>query len=107
MPDWRTRMNEVVIVEAVRSPIGRRGGGLSSMHSIDLLGALQREVLARAGVDPNEVGQVVGGCGGQDGKPACGTRRVEVDEGVPEPTPDGLGGLRSTGRPAVVHRGGM
>ena len=32
-------MPEVVIVEAVRTPVGRRNGGLSSMHSIDLLGA--------------------------------------------------------------------
>ena len=34
-------MREVVIVEAVRSPIGRRGGGLSTMHSVDLLAAVQ------------------------------------------------------------------
>ena len=32
-------MAEVVIVEAVRTPVGRRNGGLSTMHSIDLLGA--------------------------------------------------------------------
>ena len=39
-------MAEVVIVEAVRTPVGRRNGGLSSMHSIDLLAAVQAEVLA-------------------------------------------------------------
>lgn len=60
-------MNEVVIVDAVRTPIGRRNGGLSTMHSIDLLGTVQQEVLSRAGVDPAEVGQVVGGCVGQVG----------------------------------------
>ena len=38
---------EVVIVESVRTPIGRRNGGLSTMHSIDLLGAAQREVFER------------------------------------------------------------
>ncbi|MBV8236618.1 MAG: steroid 3-ketoacyl-CoA thiolase [Acidimicrobiia bacterium] len=55
-------MPEVVIVEAVRSPIGRRGGGLSTMHPADLLGAVQRACVERAGIDPAEVDQVVGGC---------------------------------------------
>jgi acetyl-CoA C-acetyltransferase len=60
-------MSEVVIVEAVRSPLGRRNGGLSTCHSVDLLGTVQRELFERSGVDPKEVGQVVGGCVGQVG----------------------------------------
>src|SRR3954469_6484190 len=55
-------MPDVVIVEAVRSPIGRRGGGLSTMHPADLLGAVQKACVERAGIDPAEVDQVVGGC---------------------------------------------
>ncbi len=55
-------MPDVVIVEAVRSPIGRRGGGLSTMHPADLLGAVQKACVERAGIDPGEVDQVVGGC---------------------------------------------
>jgi acetyl-CoA C-acetyltransferase len=55
-------MAEVVIAEAVRSPIGRRGGGLSSVHPADLLGAVQAEAVNRAGVDPAEIDQVIGGC---------------------------------------------
>src|SRR5947209_8547825 len=55
-------MADVVIVEAVRSPIGRRGGDLSTMHPADLLGAIQKACVERAGIDPAEVGQVVGGC---------------------------------------------
>ena len=55
-------MPDVVIVEAVRSPIGRRGGGLSSLHPADLLGTVQRAVVERAGLDPALVDQVVGGC---------------------------------------------
>ena len=51
-------MREVVIVEAVRTPLGKRNGGLSTMHSIDLLGAVQSELFTRSGVDPSEVGQV-------------------------------------------------
>ena len=60
-------MVDVVIVEAVRSPVGRRNGGLSTMHSVDLLAAVQREVVERSGVDPREIGQVIGGCVGQVG----------------------------------------
>lgn len=58
---------DVVIVEALRSPLGRRLGGLSTLHPADLLGALQHEVVCRAGIDPAEVGQVVGGCVNQVG----------------------------------------
>jgi len=55
-------VSDVVIVEAVRSPIGRRNGELSTMHPADLLGAVQRAVVERSGIDPREVDQVVGGC---------------------------------------------
>lgn len=68
-------MSEVVIVEAVRSPVGRRNGGLSTCHSIDLLGWVQKELFARSGVDPKEVGQVVGGCVGQVGMQAMNVAR--------------------------------
>lgn len=53
-------MSDVVIVEAVRTPLGRRNGGLSTMHSVNLLGAVQRELFVRSGFDPGEVGQVTG-----------------------------------------------
>ncbi|MBL8777032.1 MAG: steroid 3-ketoacyl-CoA thiolase [Acidimicrobiales bacterium] len=68
--------NEVVIVEAVRSPIGRRGGGLSTMHSADLLAAVQRELIDRSGIDPSEVGQVIGGCVSQVGQQAFNVART-------------------------------
>ncbi len=61
-------MEDVVIIEAVRSPLGRRNGGLSSVHPADLLAAVQREVIERSGIDPVEVGQVVGGCVSQVGE---------------------------------------
>jgi len=60
-------MSEVVIVEAVRTPLGRRNGGLSTCHSIDVLGQVQKELFERSGMDPKEVGQVIGGCVGQVG----------------------------------------
>ncbi len=61
-------MTEVVIVEAVRSPIGRRNGGLSSVHPADLLGTVLTELIDRSGIDPTEVDQVVAGCVSQVGE---------------------------------------
>ena len=58
---------DVVIVEAVRSPLGKRNGGLSTMHPADLLGSVQVAAIERSGVDPATIGQVVGGCVGQVG----------------------------------------
>ena len=68
--------NPVVIVDAVRTPIGRRNGGLSSCHSVDVLGSVQRALFARTGVAPLEVGQVVGGCVGQGGMQAMNVTRT-------------------------------
>jgi len=77
-------MREVVIVEAVRSPIGRRGGELSTMHSVDLLAAVQRELIDRSGIDPAEVGQVVGGCVSQVGMQGFNiTRTAWLTAGLP------------------------
>ena len=69
-------MSEVVIVEAVRTPIGRRGGGLSTMHSADLLAVVLKELVDRSGIDPAEVGQVVGGCVSQVGQQAFNIART-------------------------------
>ena len=77
-------MQEVVIVDAVRSPIGKRGGGLSNSHSIDLLGAVQSSLFERTGMDPKEVGQVVGGCVGQVGMQTMNvTRTAWLTAGLP------------------------
>jgi acetyl-CoA C-acetyltransferase len=59
---------DVVIVEAVRTPVGRRNGALSGVHPVDLLARVQRELVERAGVDPAQVGQVIGGCVTQVGE---------------------------------------
>jgi acetyl-CoA C-acetyltransferase len=69
-------MTEIVIVEAVRTPVGRRGGGLSSMHPADLLAAAQRALIDRSGIDPAEVGQVIGGCVSQVGEQAFNIART-------------------------------
>jgi acetyl-CoA C-acetyltransferase len=59
---------DVVIVEAVRSPLGRRNGGLATVHPADLLGAVQRATVERSGIDPATIGQVVAGCVSQTGE---------------------------------------
>src|SRR3954454_5540373 len=77
-------MRDVVVVEAVRTPVGRRNGGLSGMHSADLLAEVQRAVIERSGIDPAEVGQVMGGCVGQVGMQAANiTRTAWLQAGLP------------------------
>ncbi|MFD0537194.1 steroid 3-ketoacyl-CoA thiolase [Actinomadura luteofluorescens] len=61
-------MPEAVIVDAVRTPVGKRYGALSGLHPAQLLGAVQRGLLERAGVEAATVGQVVGGCVTQAGE---------------------------------------
>lgn len=60
--------SDVVIVEAARTPLGRRNGGLAGVHPADLLGVAQRGVIERSGIDPARVGQIVGGCVSQTGE---------------------------------------
>jgi acetyl-CoA C-acetyltransferase len=80
-------MSNVVIVDAVRTPIGRRGGGLSSMHPAELLGIVQRALIDRTGIDPAEVGQVVGGCVSQVGEQSFNvTRTAWLAAGLPMTT---------------------
>jgi acetyl-CoA C-acetyltransferase len=69
-------MAHPVIIEAVRTPIGKRNGWLSGLRAQDLLGAVQVEVLKRAGVDPSSVEQVVGGCVTQAGEQGFNVTRT-------------------------------
>ncbi len=69
-------MTDVVIVEAVRSPIGRRGGGLSTMHPADLLGSVVAAAIARCGIDPSLVDQVIAGNVSQVGEQSFNIART-------------------------------
>ena len=69
-------MTDIVIVEAVRSPVGRRGGELSTMHPSDLLSEVQTALIERSGVDPASVGQIVGGCVSQAGEQTANIART-------------------------------
>ncbi len=69
-------MEEVYIVEAVRSPIGRRKGAFAGIMPADLLGAVQKAAIDRSGIDPAQVGQVIGGCVSQVGEQSFNIARV-------------------------------
>ena len=80
-------MGSPVIVDAARSPYGRRNGWLSGLHAVELLGAVQTGVLARNGVDPALVDQVVGGCVTQVGEQSSNVSRFAwLHAGLPERT---------------------
>ena len=55
-------MNSAYIVDAVRTPVGKRGGGLSRVHSADLGAHVLKALMARTGVDPGAVEDVIFGC---------------------------------------------
>ncbi|HUN59380.1 MAG TPA: steroid 3-ketoacyl-CoA thiolase [Candidatus Binataceae bacterium] len=77
-------MRDVVIVEAGRSPIGKKRGVLSAAHPTELLAQVMTEVLKRAGIAPNLVGQVVGGCINKVGAQAMNvTRTAWLTAGLP------------------------
>ena len=77
-------MSNVVIIDAVRTPVGKRGGGLSTMHPADLLGTVLTAIVQRTGIDPAEVGQVVGGCVSQVGEQSFNiTRTAWLAAGLP------------------------
>lgn len=78
-------MTNPVIVEAVRTPIGRRRGALAGLHPAELLAHAQLEVIARAGIDPRAVEQVVGGCVSQAGEQGANvTRNAWLWAGLPQ-----------------------
>ncbi|MFD4293452.1 steroid 3-ketoacyl-CoA thiolase [Rhodococcus sp. NPDC058505] len=77
-------MGTPVIVEAVRTPIGKRGGWLSGLHAAETLGAAQVGLLERSGIDPQLVEQVIGGCVTQAGAQSNNvTRTAWLAAGLP------------------------
>jgi acetyl-CoA C-acetyltransferase len=76
-----------VIAEAVRTPIGKRGGALSGLHAAEILGSAQTALLERAGITPAAVEQVAGGCVTQAGEQAGNiTRTAWLHAGLPVQT---------------------
>ncbi|HTX98223.1 MAG TPA: thiolase family protein [Mycobacterium sp.] len=81
-------MRETVIVEAVRTAVGKRNGGLAGMHAADLSAVVLNEVLERAGVGPEVVDDVIWGCVSQVGDQSSNIGRYAVlAAGWPESIP--------------------
>ena len=77
-------MGTAVIVEAARTPIGKRGGALAGLHAAELLGGIQVALLDRAGIAPAAVEQVAGGCVTQAGEQSNNvTRTAWLHAGLP------------------------
>jgi acetyl-CoA C-acetyltransferase len=80
-------MGTPVIVDAVRSPIGKRKGVLAGLHPAVLLGMTQSEVISRAGIDADLIDQVIGGCVTQAGEQSNNmVRRAWMHAGLPNAT---------------------
>lgn len=80
-------MGKPVIVEAVRTPIGKRGGRLSGLHAAEVLGAAQRGLVDRCAIDPGLVEQVIGGCVTQAGEQSNNvTRNAWLHQDLPRET---------------------
>jgi 3-oxoadipyl-CoA thiolase len=71
-------MKEVVIIDAVRSPIGRAGGALSSVRPDDLLADVLKGLIKRTGIDPALIEDVYAGCGNQAGEDNRDVARMAV-----------------------------
>jgi acetyl-CoA acyltransferase len=81
-------MAEAVIVEAVRSPIGKRNGGLSGVHAADLSAQVLNGLVQKAGIDPGIVEDVIWGCVMQAGEQALDiARTAALTAGWPETVP--------------------
>jgi acetyl-CoA C-acetyltransferase len=81
-------VTDAYVVEAVRTPVGRRGGGLAEVHPADLGAHVLRALVERTGVDPAEIDDVLWGCVGQMGPQASNVARTTLlSAGFPETVP--------------------
>jgi acetyl-CoA acetyltransferase family protein len=81
-------MREAVIVDAVRTPVGRRGGGFANLHAVDLGAAPLRALIDRTGIDPLRVDDLIFGCVSQVGEQSVNVARSAwLSAGLPEEVP--------------------
>ena len=79
---------EAFIVDAVRTPVGRRGGALSEVHPADLAAFTLNALVDRTGIDPGAVDDVILGCANQVGSQAANVARTAwLSAGLPESVP--------------------
>jgi acetyl-CoA C-acetyltransferase len=95
---------EAVILSACRTPIGAFGGALNDLSAVDLGAIVVREALARGGVTPSDVGDVVLGCVLQAGNGMNVARQAALRAGLPVETPgETVNRVCGSGMQAVVH----
>lgn len=81
-------MRDAVICMAVRTPVGKRGGGLSGVHSVDLSAHVLKALVERAGIDPSVIDDVHWGCVTQAGEQSMNVgRNAVLAAGWPETIP--------------------
>src|SRR2546430_14970261 len=97
-------MRDAVIVGAVRTPVGRRKGGLAGVHPVDLSGHVLRALAARTGFDPADVEDVIWGCVSQIGEQSWNVGRNAVRAaGWPGTGPGTPVGRQGGSRPQAGH----
>lgn len=95
---------DVVIVEAVRTPIGRRNGSLSEIHPVELGAQVLKEVVSRAGTTPDVVEDVVFGCVSQRGEQSLNMgRNVVLAAAFPYTIPGATVDRQCGSSQAAVH----
>src|SRR3982074_2673811 len=100
-------MEQVLVVDAVRTPLGRRNGALAGIHPTKLLGSVLTELLNRTGGEGGRVQQVITGCVGQVGEQSFNIGRTAwLAAGLPEhvaaTTVDAPGGSPHAGFPPAA-----
>jgi acetyl-CoA acyltransferase len=81
-------VRDAVIVEAVRTPVGKRNGGLSGIHPVDLSAVVLKALAERSGIDPVLVDDVIWGCVSQAGEQSVNiSRNCVLGAGWPESVP--------------------
>jgi acetyl-CoA C-acetyltransferase/acetyl-CoA acyltransferase len=84
----RNGAREAVIIGALRTPFGKRGGQFSTWHPVEMLSFTLKGLIQQAGIDAAEVEDAIGGCVGQVGEQSLNvTRNAWLDAGLPESTP--------------------
>ncbi len=83
-----SEVRDAVVVDVVRTTLGKRGGALANWHPADLLGVALRSLVERTGIDPGRVDDVIGGCVSQVGEQSTNVARNGwVAAGLPQSVP--------------------
>src|SRR5262249_20232277 len=95
---------EAFIVGAVRTPVGRRNGGLSAVHPVDMAAHVLTELVARTGADPTAVDDVIMGCVSQIRPQAIDiARNAVLSAGLPATVPGAASHRQGGSSQQAVH----